>query len=132
MLHKPSTALDLDGAKDIIQYQFGLEILIKHNELRLINQELAKCQVALEQLRRCHLIPYPVQCPTPSQMLEISSGKGPALQSTPGQSVPKWAPPFGVVEGPYARHYAKWLIPDPMFDGIQPLQHRAEIGRAHV
>ncbi|KAM7221333.1 hypothetical protein V8F06_003301 [Rhypophila decipiens] len=120
MLHKSTTPPDLDGAKDIIQYQFGLEILLKHNELRLINQELAKCQVALEQLRRCHLIPYPVQCPTPSQMLDVSSGKGPAMQSAPGQPVPKWAPPFGVVEGPYARHYAKWLIPDPMFDGMQP------------
>ncbi|KAK3342977.1 hypothetical protein B0H65DRAFT_235560 [Neurospora tetraspora] len=111
---------NLERAKDVIQYQFGLEILMKHDELRLINQELAKCQIALEQLRRCHLIPYPVQCPTPSQMLDISSGKGPALQSKPGESVPKWAPPFGVVDGPYARHYAKWLIPDPMFDGIQP------------
>jgi len=53
-------------------------------------------------------------------MLEISSGKGPALQTKSGQPVPKWAPPFGVVEGPYARHYAKWLIPDPAFDGLQP------------
>jgi ADA HAT complex component 1 len=122
---------DLEAAKDAIQMQFGLEILLKHDELRLINQELAKCQVALEQLRRCHLIPYPTQCPTPSQMLDISSGRGPALQSRRGEPVPKWAPPFGVVEGPYARHYAKWLIPDPMFDGIQPeLQGVPDTGRA--
>ncbi|KAH6842549.1 hypothetical protein B0I37DRAFT_199019 [Chaetomium sp. MPI-CAGE-AT-0009] len=114
-----SIASDLDAAKEAIQMQFGLEILLKHDELRLINQELAKCQVALEQLRRCHLIPYPLQCPTPSQMLHISNGDGPALGSKRGEPVPKWAPPFGVVEGPYARHYAKWLIPDPMFDGIQ-------------
>lgn len=120
MSRKTSGAEDLERARDVIQYQFGLEILLKHDELRLINQELAKCQVALEQLRRCHLMPYPTHCPTPSQMLEISSGKGPALQANPGQDVPKWAPPFGVVEGPYARHYAKWLIPDPAFDGIQP------------
>ncbi|KAK3402127.1 hypothetical protein B0T20DRAFT_131737 [Sordaria brevicollis] len=118
---KPAVSeADLERAKDVIQYQFGLEILMKHDELRLIDQELAKCQIAFEQLRRCHLIPYPVQCPTPSQMLDISSGRGPALQSKPGEPVPKWAPPFGVVDGPYARHYAKWLIPDPMFDGIQP------------
>ncbi|KAK0733288.1 hypothetical protein B0T26DRAFT_745348 [Lasiosphaeria miniovina] len=130
MLHKLSIAPDLERAKDVIQYQFGLEILLKHDELRLINQELAKCQVALEQLRRCHLIPYPVQCPTPSQMLEIHTGKGPALQSKPGHAVPKWAPPFGVVDGPYARHYAKWLIPDPVFDGFQPEpQGFAEAGR---
>ena len=123
-------AFDMESAKDAIQYQFGLEILLKHDELRLINQELAKCQIALEQLRRCHLVPYPVQCPTPSQMLEISSGKGPALAPKPGKTIPKWAPPFGVVEGPYARHYAKWLIPDPVFDGIQPQpQGLVETGR---
>lgn len=119
MLRQRSMAPDADAAKEAIQMQFGLEILLKHDELRLISQELARCQVALEQLRRCHLIPYPVQCPMPNQMLDISSGKGPALESRRGQPVPKWAPPFGVVEGPYARHYAKWLIPDPVFDGIQ-------------
>lgn len=115
----PQVTTDVERAKEAIQYQFGLEILLKHDELRLINQELAKCQVALEQLRRCHLIPYPVSCPTPQQMSDISSGKGPAVQANPGEAVPKWAAPFGVVEGPYARHYAKWLIPDPVFDGVQ-------------
>ncbi|KAL2162410.1 hypothetical protein VTH06DRAFT_7323 [Thermothelomyces fergusii] len=119
MSRKQSMSLDLDAAKEAIQMQFGLEILLKHDELRLIDQELAKCQVALEQLRRCHLIPYPVQCPTPSQMLEISNGRGPALKPRNGEPVPKWAPPFGVVEGPYSRHYARWLIPDPVFDGVQ-------------
>ncbi|KAJ6440401.1 spindle poly body spacer protein [Purpureocillium lavendulum] len=120
----------LDQAHDIIEHQFGLEVLLKHNELRLINQELAKCQVALEQLRRCHLIPYPQSYPTPDQMLDISSGKGPALASRSGEPIPRWAPPFGVVDGPYARHYAKWLIPDPSFDGIQPeWQFTAEYAR---
>lgn len=109
----------LDSARDAIQFHFGLEILHKHDELRLIDQELAKCQVALEQLRRCHLIPYPINCPTPDQMVDICSGKGPAVRK-PGKEVPRWAPPFGVVDGPYARHYAKWLIPDPMFDGMLP------------
>lgn len=131
MPHSSRKALDVESAREVIQYQFGFEVLLKHDELRLINQELAKCQIALEQLRRCHLIPYPVQCPTPSQMLEISSGKGPALQPASGEPVPKWAPPFGVVEGPYARHYAKWLIPDPVFDGIQPeAQNPTVTGRA--
>lgn len=114
------SAAAMDGARDVIRHQFGLEVLLKHNELRLINQELSKCQVALEQLRRCHLILYPQYCPTPDQMLDISSGKGPALAAVPGEPVPRWAPPFGVVDGPYARHYAKWLIPDPSFDGVQP------------
>ncbi|TPX12225.1 uncharacterized protein E0L32_007111 [Thyridium curvatum] len=116
-------ACDVDRAREVIQYQFGLEILLKHDEIRLIDQELAKCQIALEQLRRCHLIPYPISCPTPEQMLDISKGKGPSVRSRPGQSVPKWAAPFGVVDGPYARHYAKWLIPDPAFDGVLPEWH---------
>lgn len=122
---------DLEDARETIQFQFGLEILLKHDELRLIDQELAKCQIALEQLRRCHLIPYPVSCPTPEQMLEISSGKGPALQTRPGEAVPRWAPPFGVVDGPYARHYAKWLIPDPAFgDVLHPPQGLPEGSRS--
>ncbi|CAK7201660.1 hypothetical protein SEUCBS139899_004369 [Sporothrix eucalyptigena] len=109
--------VDIEAVKDIIQYQFSHEILVKHNELRLIEQELAKCQIALEQLRRCHLIPYPIDCPTPEQMLDIASGRGAAVRPRPGATVPKWSSPFGVVDGPYARHYAKWLIPDPAFDG---------------
>ncbi|CAK7270533.1 hypothetical protein SEPCBS57363_004151 [Sporothrix epigloea] len=109
--------VDIDAVTDVVQYQFSHEILVKHNELRLIEQELAKCQIALEQLRRCHLIPYPVDCPTPEQMLEIASGRGIHVRPKPGATVPKWSPPFGVVDGPYARHYAKWLIPDPVFDG---------------
>lgn len=109
----------MEHVRDEIRHQFGLEVLLKHNELRLINQELAKCQASLEQLRRCHLIPFPVNCPTPEQMMMISSGNGPALRAK-SDEVPRWAPPFGVADGPYARHYAKWLIPDPAFDGIVP------------
>ena len=119
-----------ERARDEIRHQFGLEILIKHNELRLVNQELAKCQAALEQLRRCHLIPYPVNCPTPSQMLEVSRGTGHAVQTHPGEPVPRWAPPFGITNGPYARHYAKWLIPDPAFDGHQ--SEWSSSGAAHI
>lgn len=102
---------------NIINEQLGQEILSRHAELRFINQELAKCQTALEQLRRCHLIPYPTTCPTPQQMLDIVDGKVPAVQSQTGEPTPAWAAPFGVTDGPYARHYAKWLIPDPKFDG---------------
>ncbi|KUI55439.1 Protein AHC1 [Cytospora mali] len=116
----PQTNPSTDRIVNIINEQFGTEILLKHQELRFINQELAKCQVALEQLRRCHLIPYPTSCPTPQQMLDIAQGKGPAAQSRHGEAAPQWAPPFGVVDGPYARHYAKWLIPDPKFDGMLP------------
>lgn len=113
------SASELEAARDTIEFQFNLEILNKHNELRFIDQELAKCQVALEQLRRCHLIPYPTACPTPQQMLDIASGKGASVRPRPGEPVPKWGAPYGVVDGPYSRHYAKWLIPDPVFDGMR-------------
>ncbi|KAI1809105.1 hypothetical protein GGS20DRAFT_368879 [Poronia punctata] len=112
--------MTLERAKEAIEEHFSLEILLKHDEVRLINQELAKCQVALEQLRRCHLIPYPVTAPTPEQMLDIAGGSGPSLRPKLADNPPCWAPPFGVTDGPYARHYAKWLIPDPKFDGVQP------------
>ncbi|KAI0007937.1 hypothetical protein F4779DRAFT_483101 [Xylariaceae sp. FL0662B] len=111
---------DIERAREAIEQQLSLEVLLKHEELRLINQELGKCQVALEQLRRCHLIPYPINVPTPEQMMNITNGSGSALRPKAGETLPQWAPPFGVTDGPYARHYAKWLIPDPKFDGIQP------------
>ncbi|KAG5960145.1 hypothetical protein E4U58_004743 [Claviceps cyperi] len=129
----PSTAGRVERACEVIEHQVGLEVLLKHSELRLINQEIAKCQVALEQLRRCHLIPYPQNCPTPDQMLDIVAGKGPAVITRFGESVPHWAPPFGVVDGPYARHYSKWLIPDPAFDGPEAdWQIPAESTRSRV
>ena len=115
-----AAAPNTDRVVDIINQQFGTEILLKHQELRFINQELAKCQVALEQLRRCHLIPYPTSCPTPQQMLDISQGRGSAVRGKAGEPAAQWAPPFGVTEGPYARHYAKWLIPDPRFGDVVP------------
>ncbi|KAF2202458.1 hypothetical protein GQ43DRAFT_369091 [Delitschia confertaspora ATCC 74209] len=106
---------DLTRAQQVIEAQFNYEILLKHNELRLIEQELAKCQVALEQLRRCQLIPYPG---SEAPSLNVTGGVGPALQPTPGYTEPQFAAPWGVADGPYTRHYAKWLIPDPKFDSI--------------
>ncbi|KAI1001071.1 hypothetical protein K3495_g7130 [Podosphaera aphanis] len=116
-------AMDMHLISKTIESQFNLEILLKHNELRLIDQELAKCQIALEQLRRCHLIPYPTSLATPESMLNVSNGTGPIVSHN--RIAPQWAPPFGVTDGPYTRHYAKWLIPDPSFDGV-PWQPRAE------
>jgi len=120
---KTEVVVDTDRVRETIEAQFSLDILLKHNELRLINQELAKCQVALEQLRRCSLIPYPTSQGTPESMFNISNGTGPAVWQ--GDSVPRWAAPYGVTDGPYSRHYAKWLIPDPSFDGAQVEWNRA-------
>jgi ADA HAT complex component 1 len=110
---------NLNEVQQQIEHQFNLEILLKHNELRLIEQELAKCQVALEQLRRCSLIPYPG---TEGLSQDVSNGVGPSLQPPAGYTEPQFAAPWGVTDGPYTRHYAKWLIPDPQFD---PMPERA-------
>lgn len=106
---------DLTSAQQAIEAHFNYEILLKHNELRLIEQELAKCQVALEQLRRCSLIPFPG---TEGLSEEVSGGVGAALQPSSGYTEPQHAAPWGVTDGPYTRHYARWLIPDPQFDSM--------------
>ncbi|KAH0544685.1 hypothetical protein FGG08_001190 [Glutinoglossum americanum] len=100
-----------------IESHFSLEILLKHREMRLIEQELAKCQVALEQLRRCQLIPYPSSLSTPTAMANVSNGTGPALFPGVGEKIPDSPSPWGVTDGPYTKHYARWLIPDGRFDG---------------
>lgn len=105
----------LETLRQTIESQFSLEILLKHRELRLIDQELAKCQVALEQLRRCHVMPYPAITSDPAASSMVNRGVGPSYNN----EVPH-APPWGVTEGPYSRHYAKWLIPDPAFGDDVP------------
>lgn len=102
--------------RDAIQFEFNQMILKKAEELRLIEQEQAKAQVALEQLRRCRLIPFPGQpgsTVTHDQMLDNTA---PALAPPPGHSRPPHPAAWGVQDGPYTRHYAKWLIPDHQFD----------------
>lgn len=100
--------------RQTISSQLSLEILLKHRELRLIDQELAKCQVALEQLRRCSEIPFP-GLHTPSE--QVSSGKGAAIRKSQDKRTARSPAPWGVMDGPYTRHYAKWLLHDPHFDG---------------
>ena len=123
----PATTMDsaLTPVQQAIEAQINYEILLKHNELRLIEQELAKCQVSLEQLRRCSLIPFPG---TDGLSESVSLGVGPSLQPTPGYTQPQYAAPWGVTDGPYTRHYAKWLISDVKFD---PVSERALAQQAH-
>jgi len=120
-----STAPSLTALQQSIEAQINYEILLKHNELRLIEQELAKCQVSLEQLRRCSLIPFPG---TEGLSEIVSSGVGPALQPPSGYTEPHFATPWGVADGPYTRHYAKWLLPDAKFDSMS---ERALAQQAH-
>jgi ADA HAT complex component 1 len=89
---------------------------LKHNELRLIEQELAKCQTSLEQLRRCSEIPYPA-----TQLADrVSRGTGSAIRNAFPERAPVSPAPWGVADGPYSRHYSKWLLPDARFDGGEP------------
>lgn len=107
--------VDTVGAQSAIEHQLNLEILLKHRELRLIEQELAKCQIALEQLRRCEVVPYP-GFSGPSE--NISTGTGPALKPEPRFTHPQAPAPWGVTDGPYTRHYSKWLLNDSTFDSV--------------
>lgn len=106
-----SESKSLDVLKQTIDYEFSLELLLKHRELRLIDQEIAKCQIALEQLRRCQVIPYPAMSSELEDLNAVASGSGSALQNT----VPHPSP-WGIMEGPYTRHYARWLLSDAAFD----------------
>lgn len=97
--------------REAIEAQFSLEILLKHRELRLVDQEFAKCQTALEQLRRCQVFPYQALSSTFEGMQAASTGSGKAYENRAPH-----APPWGVANGPYTRHYERWLIPDSIFD----------------
>jgi ADA HAT complex component 1 len=108
-------ALGLTPLQQIIENEFNMQILMKHNELRLIEQELAKCQIALEQLRRCELRPYPG---SDGPVESISTGIGPSIAPPPGFSRPSHPAPHGVIDGPYSRHYRQWLLQDPEFDAM--------------
>jgi ADA HAT complex component 1 len=126
-INTPSTTTDsgLTPVQQAIEAQINYEILLKHNELRLIEQELAKCQVSLEQLRRCSLIPFPG---TQGLSEDVSLGLGASLQPNSGFTEPQYAAPWGVTDGPYTRHYAKWLISDAKFD---PVSERVRAQQAH-
>ncbi|PYI03344.1 hypothetical protein BO78DRAFT_409996 [Aspergillus sclerotiicarbonarius CBS 121057] len=108
--------IDVDTLRETLEAQLSLEVLLKHNELRLIDQEIAKCQVALEQLRRCAEIPYPGSC-VAGYSPSVSNGTGAAVWGPENGPTPQSPAPWGVMEGPYSRHYSRWLLPDPRFDG---------------
>ena len=112
---KSTSAEHLNKARESIEAHFNYEILLKHRETQLIEQEIAKCQISLEQLRRCHLIPFPGSL---AMSEDVSGGVGPALKACPSFTQPECPSPWGVADGPYSRHYAKWLLPDKRFDSL--------------
>ncbi|KUL90797.1 hypothetical protein ZTR_00322 [Talaromyces verruculosus] len=112
---KPAN-VDINVLRQSLDAQLSLEVLLKHNELRLIDQEIAKCQVALEQLRRCAEVPYPGSSVNGISQ-SVSDGSGFAVPYSGTGPPPASPAPWGVADGPYSRHYAKWLLPDPRFDG---------------
>ena len=115
---QPSAAEDALGftpLQQVIENEFNMQILMKHDELRLIEQELAKCQTALEQLRRCELRPYPG---SNGLSENVSAGVGSAIAPPPGFTRPSYPAPYGVTDGPYSRHYRQWLLHDPQFDAM--------------
>ena len=131
LIYGPVDVTTMAPLQQIIESQFSLEILLKHNELRLIDQELAKCQIALEQLRRCELIPFPASSTVLEDLQATSQGSGPVLKPKEGTHAAPYPAPWGVVDGPYSRHYSRWLIPDSAFDGsaIENAQPRQTSGK---
>ncbi|KAL1964278.1 hypothetical protein VTN77DRAFT_7098 [Rasamsonia byssochlamydoides] len=116
---KAPPKVDIERLRQAIDAQLSLEVLLKHNELRLIDQEIAKCQIALEQLRRCAEIPYPGSSVSGISQ-SVSNGTGFAVSPSGSGRPPVSPAPWGVTDGPYSRHYARWLLPDPHFDGGEP------------
>ncbi|EFW23287.1 hypothetical protein D8B26_006783 [Coccidioides posadasii str. Silveira] len=114
--------MDVETLRQTLEAQLSLEILLKHNELRLIDQEIAKCQVAMEQLRRCSEIPFPTSSISGISQA-VSNGTGFAVSRPEDCRQPVSPSPWGVTDGPYSRHYARWLLPDPRFDGgeLEPI-----------
>ena len=107
----PKPHVSRTALRQAIETQFSLEILLKHKELRLIDQELGKCQIAMEQLRRCQIIPYPISSLVGQDVQHVLEGSGSAYNNT----APK-AAPWGVTDGPYSRHLERWLLQDSAFD----------------
>lgn len=105
----------LTPLQQVIENEFNMQILMKHNELRLIDQELAKCQIALEQLRRCELRPYPG---AEQLSATVSAGTGASIVPPAGHTRPTHPAAHGVTDGPYTRHYRQWLLHDTMFDSV--------------
>lgn len=104
----------LQSIRTTIDEQFSIEIILKHRELGDIEKEIAKTQVALEQLRRCSLVPYADS--TEAQLHAQLNYTPPAANP---DNIPDFAPPpEGVVDGPYTRHYRQWLISHQRFDGL--------------
>ncbi|KAF8250648.1 hypothetical protein K440DRAFT_127731 [Wilcoxina mikolae CBS 423.85] len=109
----PDRTPSLQSIRATIQEQFDIEILLKHRELGNIEKEIAKTQVAMEQLRRCSLIPY-----VDSMEAQLHAQLNYKPPSSNPHNIPDYAPPpEGVVDGPYTRHYRQWLISHQRFDG---------------
>ncbi|KAF3936437.1 hypothetical protein ABW19_dt0204679 [Dactylella cylindrospora] len=80
--------------RDIINDQFGLEIMLKHRELQDIEAELGKAEACLEQLRRC--------------TIESEMEKDRCFDDPDAISL-TYMPSQSVIDGPYSRQYADWL-----------------------
>lgn len=81
--------------RDIINEQFGLEILLKHRELQDIEAELARAEACLEQIRRCSI--------------EEAMEKDGRFDDPSGITM-AYAPAPEVMNGPYSRDYRDWLM----------------------
>ncbi|KAK6338290.1 hypothetical protein TWF730_002354 [Orbilia blumenaviensis] len=88
--------------RDIINEQFGLEILLKHRELQDIEAELGRAEACLEQIRRCSI--------------EEAMEKDGRFDDPSGFTM-AYAPAPEVMNGPYSRDYRDWLMEERVSTG---------------
>lgn len=139
----------LDKIRHQINFHLNQQILVKHRELRMLQAEMAKCSISLEQMRRCHDNPYPgyAKCHvnaldrTSSQPAEAedridyvrNSDAGPLVKAGGGYVIPRYLPGVLPPHGAYMAHYQKWLLPDvsrePVVTAIPPAVAAAISGR---
>lgn len=108
-----NSALTVSRIEEIIKNEFATEILLKHQEIRLIEQELVKVNVCYEQLRRVSAMPFNIDVPAPA----LLSGAYADGSKTTRASAAYAVDPLST-NGPYMQHYKTWLIQHPQFGNM--------------
>ena len=109
-LAEPISKPSVDRITQIIKNEFATEILLKYQEIRLIQQELAKVKICYEQLKRVSAIPFNPELPTPAL---LSGAYADGLKTTRASAACAVDPL--ATNGAYMQHYKAWLIQHPSF-----------------
>lgn len=118
----------LDKMRHQLAFHLNQQILVKHRELRMLQAEMAKCDISLEQMRRCHHNPYPGYAKCHVNVLDRKpvsrvgaenridyvrdSEDGPLVETENGYVIPHYMSGIQAPHGAYMAHYQRWLLPD--------------------